>query len=136
MDRMEFLIFFKKPFWTGLCTRYTDDGIFSAIHVFGSEPTNGEITDFYLNHFDRLEFVRCDTDAEYSGIKKVSFKKSLHKGKTEQKKGTGRSLELNKAAMSKHLEEKKMLKKQDKREQFREKYLQKARKRKDKKRGH
>lgn len=90
VDRMEFTIFFEKPYWIGICVRYTENCIFSSRYVFGSEPSNSEILDFYLNYFDRMKFVECSVSSVEPAVKKISYKKSQHKCKKEMPPEEGR----------------------------------------------
>ena len=136
MDRMEFTIYFENPFWTGICIRYTDSCIFSARYVFGSEPSNGEILDFYLKQFDSLRFVKSSFQGKDSLVKNVSFKKSLHKGSKEQKQTGRKALEIFNQGLSDSLNAKKRNLKKEDIQECKEKYSRNQIKKKQKKRGH
>ena len=136
MDRMEFTIYFADPFWTGICIRYTDTCIFSARHVFGAEPSNGEILDFYLNQFDSLEFVESQYRESVREEKNISFKKSLHKGVKEQERRGGQALEIFNRGLSLSLTEKRKQYKNKKKQREKEKFSARQIKKKQKKRGY
>lgn len=50
-------ILFENSLWIGLFERNADDGYSVAREVFGGEPTDAELYDFVLTHFDRLKFT-------------------------------------------------------------------------------
>ena len=80
---------------------------FSSRHIFGSEPSNSEILDFYLNHFDKMKFINCSiNDIKYAS-KKVSYKKSLHKGRKEMSSGSRPAVEIYNMDLSEYLRDKK-----------------------------
>ena len=136
MDRMEFTIYFEKPYWIGICVRYTASCVFSSRHIFGSEPSNSEILDFYLNHFDKMKFINCSiNDIKYAS-KKVSYKKSLHKGRKEMSSGSRPAVEIYNMGLSEYLRDKKEQQKEKEKTCREEKFNLKQKKRKDKKRGH
>ena len=137
MDRMEFTIYFEKPFWIGLCIYYTDSGIKAAKHVFGNEPSNGEILEFYRDDFGRLEFFSIPDpgcNPADGGLKKNGFKKSLKKGGRELRKPCSLSFRLYNEGLKNYLEEEKKKRKSVRDMDIR--YSQRSEKRKKKKRGH
>jgi hypothetical protein len=52
-----FTIFFDGQFWIGLATRIGTHGNEVARHVFGPEPTDAELIQWFRNDYCRLEFV-------------------------------------------------------------------------------
>ena len=136
MDRMEFTIFFENPFWVGICIRYGEDSILSARHVFGPEPSNGEIIHFYLNYFDSMKFIEYTTDKYQSNGKNLSYKKSLQKGKREQLEKGGRSMEIFNNALSASLAGRRINTGKEKGRRLEEKFRNKQIKKKEKRRGH
>ncbi len=47
----------ENAFWVGLFERNDDDGYAVARQIFGGEPTNAELYDFVLTHFEKLKFT-------------------------------------------------------------------------------
>lgn len=49
-------IFFEKRFWVGTFERTDKEGYAIARHIFGGEPSDPEIYEFVLNHYNELKF--------------------------------------------------------------------------------
>lgn len=49
-------IFFEKRFWVGTFERTDKEGYAVARHIFGAEPTDPEIYEFVLTHYQELKF--------------------------------------------------------------------------------
>ncbi len=49
-------IFFEKRFWVGTFERIDKEGYVVARHIFGSEPSDSEVYDFVLHHYQELNF--------------------------------------------------------------------------------
>ncbi|MBA3722941.1 MAG: YjdF family protein [Parachlamydiaceae bacterium] len=49
-------IFFEKRFWVGTFERTDKEGYSVARHIFGAEPSDHEIHEFVLNHYQELKF--------------------------------------------------------------------------------
>lgn len=49
-------IFFEKRFWVGTFERTDKEGYAVARHIFGAEPSDPEIYEFVLNHYQELKF--------------------------------------------------------------------------------
>lgn len=131
-----FTIFFEDPFWVGVLEEQYDDQQYMGKHLFGAEPSNAELTRFYLNEFDTIKKIK--TGESKSEAKKTGFKKSLAKAKKAQdKKGAGtRSQELFQRALEEAVGVKKKLVKAEERLDKAEKYAQKQEKKLKKRKGH
>lgn len=49
-------IFFEKQFWIGAFERTDKEGYAVARHIFGAEPSDPEIYEFILKHYQELKF--------------------------------------------------------------------------------
>lgn len=49
-------IFFEKKFWVGTFERTDKEGYAVARHIFGCEPSDPEVHEFILNHYQDLKF--------------------------------------------------------------------------------
>lgn len=49
-------IFYDKRFWVGTFERTDKEGYSVARHIFGGEPSDIEVHEFVLNHFQELKF--------------------------------------------------------------------------------
>jgi hypothetical protein len=49
-------VFFEDPFWVGVYERTSRSGLEAARVVFGDEPKDYEVYDFFLNQWADLEF--------------------------------------------------------------------------------
>jgi len=51
---MTLTIYYDGQFWVGLVQRQTEQGLFATRHVFGPEPSDGEVFEFVNRDMDRL----------------------------------------------------------------------------------
>ena len=49
-------VFFEDPFWIGVCERGDSAGYEACKIVFGAEPKDGEIYDYLLKNYNKLQF--------------------------------------------------------------------------------
>lgn len=49
-------VYFDDPFWVGVYERKTENGLEACRVVFGAEPKDYEVYDFFLRHWNRLHF--------------------------------------------------------------------------------
>lgn len=56
MVTIQVTIFFEKRFWIGLFERTDKEGYAVARHVFGGNPTDPEVLEFVLKHYQELNF--------------------------------------------------------------------------------
>lgn len=56
MATIKATIFFDKRYWVGTFERSDKEGYAVARHIFGAEPTDSEVHDFVLHHYDELNF--------------------------------------------------------------------------------
>lgn len=56
MATIKATIFFEKRYWVGTFERTDREGYSVARHIFGAEPSDPEIHDFVLNHYQELKF--------------------------------------------------------------------------------
>lgn len=50
-------VLIENAFWVGIFERNDNDGYAVARQIFGGEPSDAELYDFVLTHFDRLRFT-------------------------------------------------------------------------------
>ncbi len=56
MSTIKATIYYENRFWVGTFERTDKEGYAVARHIFGSEPSDSEIYDFVLNHYQELKF--------------------------------------------------------------------------------
>lgn len=56
MAAIKATIFFEKQFWVGIFERTDKEGYTAARHIFGAEPSDPEIYEFVLEHYQELNF--------------------------------------------------------------------------------
>jgi hypothetical protein len=131
-----FTIFFENQFWVGVLEENYNGINYIGKHIFGTEPSNSELLQFYIYEFDKINKIKI-SETEIK-TKKMSFKKSLNKSRKAQAKiGIGtKSQNFSQKAFEKIMEIKKkeyIIKENMDKE---EKYRKKQEKKLEKKRGH
>jgi hypothetical protein len=53
-------VFFDDPFWIGLFTLADENTVKHARVVFGKEPTDAELYEYFISNYHRLEFFDSD----------------------------------------------------------------------------
>ncbi len=56
MATIKATIFFEKRFWVGTFERTDSEGYAVARHIFGGEPSDPEVHEFILSHYQELKF--------------------------------------------------------------------------------
>lgn len=56
MATIKAIIFFEKRYWVGTFERTDKEGYAVARHIFGAEPSDAEVHEFVLNHYQELKF--------------------------------------------------------------------------------
>lgn len=56
MALIQATIFFDKRYWVGTFERADKEGYAVAKHIFGGEPTDPEVYEFVLTHYQKLKF--------------------------------------------------------------------------------
>jgi len=131
-----FTVFFEDPFWVGIVEENYNGINYMGKHIFGAEPSNSELLQFYIYEFDKIKKVKIsETNIE---TRKMGFKKSLNKSKKAQDKiGVGtKSQNLFKMAFEEGMETKKKERKIEELTNKEEKYKKKQEKKLEKKKGH
>ncbi len=54
MDETRFTVFFEQPFWVGVFERIESGKLSVCKVAFGTEPKDGELWDFILKHYSKL----------------------------------------------------------------------------------
>jgi len=131
-----FTIFFEDPFWVGVLEENYNGINYMGKHIFGAEPTNSELLQFYIYKFENIDRIKIsETDID---TKKMSFKKAINKSKKVQNKiGIGtKSQNLFKVAFEETMNIKKKEKRIEEIINKDEKYKKKQEKKLEKKKGH
>lgn len=56
VSRAELTVYFDPPFWVGLYQREEEDGVRVCRVVFGGEPKDQQVLDWFQSHFRELRF--------------------------------------------------------------------------------
>ncbi len=131
---------FEKQFWVGIFERQCNDELAVAKHIFGAEPTDPEIYDFVLNHFEALRFTAPITlDAFTIQMKRMNPKRMKREVKKQMAKAesvNSHSQEAMRLEIEKNKKEKQYnnhIKAQERKQAL---FLKKQALKKEKKKGH
>lgn len=87
MHLIKATITFEAPFWVGIFECQEGDEYTTAKHIFGPEPTDPEVYDFVLHHYDQLRFTRPITlDDVQIKIKRINPKRLKRQVRKEMEK--------------------------------------------------
>lgn len=132
-------VFLEDAFWIGLFERNDDEGYAVSRQIFGGEPTDAELYNFVLKHYDQLKFTQPH-DFKLV-IKRKKFKrmqrdvrKEMQKVKKDSPKST-HAQEVLRIDLEKKKKRKKVISKTKKEEMLERKFNLKQEKRKKKHRG-
>lgn len=111
-DQSIFTIMFENPFWIGLYEQFNQQTYRVSKIVFGpSEPTNTDIIDLFVNHFDQFTFS-SQIAGSTKPKKKLGFKRMQREAKKQMThKPCGTKAQI---ALKIHFEETKQQKKSKK----------------------
>lgn len=92
MDKVtvKLTVFFDEPFWVGVFESSDGDKLKVAKVTFGSEPKDGEVYDWLLKNYNRLQFSQ-PVDDEKIPEKRINPKRmqrDIHRQMTEKSIGT------------------------------------------------
>ncbi len=134
---IQLTILFEEPFWIGLIEERTDRSYVVARHVFGAEPTDGEVMEWLSKEWARLRYSKPIKEKRMES-KKISPKRLQREiGKWVEGKYKGTKAQQ---VLKSQQEENKIIRKKKNREQKeQEEALQfeiRQQKRKEKHKGH
>jgi len=131
-----FTIFFEDPFWVGVLEENYNGINYMGKHIFGAEPSNSELLQFYIYEFENIKKIKISEADTETG--KMNFKKSVSKAKKIQSRiGAGtNSQNLFKKAFEEMMDIKKRERKIEEIMNKEEKYKKKLEKKLEKKKGH
>jgi hypothetical protein len=140
MATIQATIFFEKRFWVGVFERTDKEGYCVARHIFGIEPTDPEIYEFVLNHYQELNFGKPkEFTLEIKRMNPQRVQKKVRR-EMERLKETARPSTFAQDYMREELEKKKLAKKcqssAEKQAYKEEQFTLKQQKKKEKHRGH
>ena len=58
LNKSKFTVLFDDPFWVGIFERLEGDKLSVCKVTFGAEPTDAQIYDFLMSHYNKLQFSR------------------------------------------------------------------------------
>ena len=132
-------VLLEKSLWIALFERNDSEGYAVARKIFGSEPTDAELYNFVLTHFDELKFT-SPQDFKLE-IKRKNPKRMQREVRREMKKAkrgiprTTHAQEVLRIDLEKNKKIRKKISKVEKEARLEEKFQQKQEKRKKTHRG-
>lgn len=140
MAAIKVTIFPKDLLWIGTFERTDKKGYALAKHVFGKEPTDPEVYEFVLNHFNLLNFGEPQPfELKIKRLNPKRLKRMVHR-EMEKLKATARPATIAQDFMrletEKNKKEKRTTKKKTKEENKEKNFILKQEKKKQKHRGH
>ncbi len=139
MAHIQATIFFDKRYWVGTFERTDQEGYAVARHIFGGEPTDPEVYEFVLTHYQKLRFGE---PKEFTlEIKRMNPKRVQREVRREMErvKETTKPSTFAQDYMREELEKKKLQKKQQSSEEKQgrkdKQFAMRQKKKKQKQRG-
>lgn len=78
------MIFLEKLYWVGVFERTDKEGFSAVRHIFGAEPSDAEVYQFVLEHFQELQFGQ---PKEFTlDIKRMNPKRAQREARKEMEK--------------------------------------------------
>jgi hypothetical protein len=140
MINIKATIFFDKRYWIGTFERTDKEGYALARHIFGAEPTDPEVYEFVLTHYQKLNFGELKKFT--LEIKRMNPKRVQREVRREMEKikETTKPSTFAQDYMREELEKKKLQKKQlssaEKQARKEEQFALRQKKKREKLRGH
>ena len=133
-------IFFEHRYWVGVFERIDKEGYAVARHIFGGEPSDGEVHAFVLEHYHELRFGELkEVNIQIQRMNPKRVQREVRR-EMERIKETTQPSSLAQDYMREELEKKKKEKKKvttaEKQARQDEQFTLKQEKRKRKHRGH
>lgn len=131
-------VLFEEPFWIGIYEREDEESYQAAKILFGAEPKGLEVQEYLLQHVYQLSFGT----GEKSPISDKQTRKNPKRMQREIRKqtrerGTGtRAQQAIQAQREERKVQKRIIRKEDKLAEEKERFLQKQQKKREKHRGH
>ena len=137
MARSTLTVFFENPFWVGVYERIDGDRYEVCKITFGAEPKDYEVWDFLLKNWSKLKFSP-PIKAERVEERKINPKRMQREiRKQTRERGTGtRAQQAIQAQREERKIQKRIIRKEDKLAEEKERFLQKQQKKREKHRGH
>lgn len=133
-------VMLENSFWIGLFERNDEAGLAVARQIFGGEPTDAELYEFVLTHYDQLKF--SEPHEFKLIIKRKNPKRMQREVRREMEKakkglsGETRAQEVLRLDLEKKKKIKKSISKTEKEAFLERKFQLKQEKKKQKQRGH
>ena len=133
-------VLLENSFWVGLFERNDQAGYAVARKIFGGEPSDAELYDFVLIHFDELKFTEPqDFKLIIKRKNPKRMQREVRREMEKAKKGLSNAThaqEVLRFELEKNKKLKKKISKIEKEAKQQEKFQQKQAKKKKKHRGH
>jgi len=137
MNESLFTVYFEDPYWVGII-ELTVDGIYSVARiVFGSEPTDAQILEYLSKNYPNIRFTSGLELNHFPAERRLNPKRRQREAASllRKKGGSTKAQEEIQRSYENYQEEKQAQKHLLKDEAAKLRYLQKAEKKKQKKRG-
>lgn len=130
-------VFYESPFWVAIFERVDERGYSTARHVFGPEPSTGELYALLLDNYERLNFTECRATQIFTP-KRTNPKRVQREinRSLKENKGSKKAYDELKKQYKEHKTALKVRKRGEKEERQRQKFILKQQKKKRRKRGH
>lgn len=132
-------IFLDGPYWVGTFERMDKKGYSIARNIFGAEPSDAEVHEFVLNHYQELKF---GAPQEFKlVIKRMNPKRAQREARREMErikkttKPSSQAQDYMREELEKNKKEKKRTNKAEKEARKEKQFLLKQEKKKEKHRG-
>lgn len=140
MATIQATIFFDKRYWVGTFERTDKEGYAVARHIFGGEPTDPEVYEFVLTHYQELRFGEPkEITLEIKRMNPKRVQREVRR-EMERMKETTKPSSFAQDYMREEIEKKKLHKKQqsnaEKQARKDEQFAIRQKKKKEKQRGH
>jgi len=133
----KFTVFFEDPFWVGVYERQDEDGYSLARVIFGSEPTDAELFQFILEHYDEFRFSRTMKLSAKQVVEKNYKRAQREARKVMQEQGIGtKAQQAMKMAMTELKQERREISREELKQENARRYQEQQEKKKEKHRGH
>ncbi len=140
MVTIQVTILFEKKFWVALFERIDKEGYEVAKHIFGAEPSDTEVYDFVLTHYQELKFgEKKEFELKIKRMNPKRLQREVRKEMEKVKmteKPSSYAQDYMKEQLEVHKKEKKQKKSALAQERKDSQFLQKQEKKKRKKKGH
>lgn len=131
-------VLFQEPFWIGIYEREDEESYQAAKILFGAEPKGMEVQEYLLKHVYKLSFgtgEKSRLSDKQTRKNPKRMQREIRKQTRERGAGT-RAQQAIQAQREERKMQKRIIRKEDKLAEEKERFLQKQQKKREKHRGH